>query len=284
MTQSTKDAIRERRAARGRGDILGALRAERGEPAPPPPPKRRTRKSPPPPKCGTIGGYKHHRKEGEPPCTDCQAAHDKAQQSAYAPRTAPRQPAKHGTPGGYQRHLKRGETPCPDCRAANRARKTAENRRKGIKPRPPLQPCGTYAAYARHLRNREPPCTDCRAAAHEYRRGRYAHSRTTENLNGKEPAQCGTISGAHRHRRLGEPVCEDCRRAANEYQRRNYYKRQGRKETGTDKGPRQPPKPCGTSAGAKRHYKNGEPPCTDCREARNAERRARYAAKRAAAQ
>lgn len=41
-----------------------------------------------------------------------------------------------------------------------------------------------------------------------------------------------------------------------------------------------PPVPCGTVSGFRRHYTNGEEPCRVCRDARNADQRARRAARR----
>ena len=44
-------------------------------------------------------------------------------------------------------------------------RQMAYRRRLGIKPKPPLKPCGTLAAYQRHRRKDEPICDLCREAA-----------------------------------------------------------------------------------------------------------------------
>lgn len=39
---------------------------------------------------------------------------------------------------------------------------------------------------------------------------------------------------------------------------------------------RRKPEPCGTPAAHKRHRRNGEEPCADCRRAYNADQRRRY--------
>lgn len=46
---------------------------------------------------------------------------------------------------------------------------------------------------------------------------------------------------------------------------------------------RKGPAPCGTAAAFLRHKAHGERPCEECREAWNAEKRRRYAARKAAA-
>lgn len=59
------------------------------------------------------------------------------------------------------------------------------------------------------------------------------------------------------------------------------YQRRWRAKHGSSTGrPGRPPAPCGTAAAAKRHMRHGETVDDACREAYNAEQRARYAARK----
>lgn len=77
-----------------------------------------------PGECGTLRGYRWHRKAHEPQCQACKDAQAADVRSRYGKATGTkpgRTLAPCGTPAAYQRHLAHGEEPCPECRAANLA-------------------------------------------------------------------------------------------------------------------------------------------------------------------
>ena len=75
-----------------------------------------------PPKCGTRGGYRRHKRQGEDPCEDCiQALHAYQESERRKKGQKPFRPAVCGTLGGYGRHARNGEEPCDDCKEAKSA-------------------------------------------------------------------------------------------------------------------------------------------------------------------
>lgn len=93
--------------------------------------------------CGTMTGYRRHRRNGEDACPECTTAaraewfaQDEARRQAKgAPRATRRTKAACGTRSGYMRHRRLGETACGPCKAANNHRvKTANAARSSIHP------------------------------------------------------------------------------------------------------------------------------------------------------
>lgn len=77
-----------------------------------------------PGECGTLRGYRWHRKAAEPQCQPCKDAQAADVRSRYGKATGTkpgRVLAPCGTPAAYQRHLTHGEEPCDECRAGNLA-------------------------------------------------------------------------------------------------------------------------------------------------------------------
>lgn len=75
------------------------------------------------PKCGTMAGYRAHRRRGEAQCAECLAARRRYRLELKARKVAGvvvshKPPAKCGTLAGYFRHRDNGEDTCPDCRRA----------------------------------------------------------------------------------------------------------------------------------------------------------------------
>ena len=80
--------------------------------------------------CGTISGYKRHKRDGEPACAACLAAsreESRRRRGNYADDT----PIDHGTPRGYRQHRNRGIDACDECRKAWAAHQRATYRTKG---------------------------------------------------------------------------------------------------------------------------------------------------------
>jgi hypothetical protein len=77
-----------------------------------------------PGECGTIRGYRWHRKAGEPTCQACRNAHAEDRRARHGKATGT-QPGRAmqpcGTPAAYARHLQHAEEPCDECRAAHAA-------------------------------------------------------------------------------------------------------------------------------------------------------------------
>jgi len=73
-----------------------------------------------PGECGTIRGYRWHRKAGEPTCQECRDVMAAYRRSRYG-QAAARRPdvAACGTPAAYSRHLQHSEEPCEACRTAH---------------------------------------------------------------------------------------------------------------------------------------------------------------------
>lgn len=87
-----------------------------------------------PGECGTIRGYRWHRKAGEPTCDECRAVLAAYRRSRYGKAAArPRaEVAPCGTPAAYSRHRMHGEEPCEACRAAHAAYTAADNKARRI--------------------------------------------------------------------------------------------------------------------------------------------------------
>ena len=83
----------------------------------------------------------------------------------------------------------------------------------------------------------------------------------------KARLMCGTASGYNRHRRKKEKACQPCVAANREANRKKDAQRRAKKRAEKE-GRVKVLKPCGTSAAAKRHQRNGEPLCDACQEAR----------------
>jgi hypothetical protein len=79
---------------------------------------------------------------------------------------------------------------------------------------------------------------------------------------------CGTIGAAFRHWKNREPLCEPCKEARRAYDRE--YKRKRRELNPPPPKPRKNQAKCGTHSGAMRHYKQREPLCEPCKEAKRA--------------
>lgn len=76
--------------------------------------------------CGTVRGFRVHRRRGEEPCPRCQSAHE---ESVTADRLR-RLGVEHGLGGttrGYWLHWRLGEDACRPCKTAQ-ARKSADRR------------------------------------------------------------------------------------------------------------------------------------------------------------
>lgn len=89
--------------------------------------------------CGTERGYANHKRQQEPACPACQAAHDEAVE-ANRRRILAREHAAGGSIRGYWMHRRLGEEACVPCRRAcarlsqerrDRARAAAERARGG---------------------------------------------------------------------------------------------------------------------------------------------------------
>jgi len=146
--------------------------------------------------------------------------------------------------------------------------------------------CGTQRGVEEHIRDGD----DCRVCKEWLKNGA-----TSTGPNGQQTpaakrvkaspatprkvAECGTNGAYQRHRRNGETPCEPCVEARRVYNREK--KRIEREKAGVK--PRQIlPREHGTLRGYRQHKSLGEPKCDPCKEAHNADERARRA-KRAAA-
>ena len=154
-----------------------------------------------------------------------------------------------GTKSGYARHLRVGEPPCDECKTAtyeeNRERGKRKRREQGIMPHPDLRSM--------------PPGRACEAPSAKYPDGRK-----------------GSDAGYQRHRAVGEPPCEECLAAAREYNRKRLTRKRRAKGIGPKPNTRgmtwghaceAEPSAKGTSAGASRHRRKGEPVCKECKQA-----------------
>lgn len=88
-----------------------------------------------PGECGTLRGYRWHRKAGEPTCQACKdaVAADRRARAGQAKGTHPNRVLRPcGTPAAYSRHVQHGEEPCEPCREAMRAYKAADHEARRI--------------------------------------------------------------------------------------------------------------------------------------------------------
>ncbi|WP_326730260.1 WhiB family transcriptional regulator [Streptomyces phaeochromogenes] len=76
--------------------------------------------------CGTVGGFRKHRRRGEEPCAPCLHAHE-ASVTADRLRRLGVEHGLGGTTRGYWLHWRLGEEACRPCKTAQ-ARKSADRR------------------------------------------------------------------------------------------------------------------------------------------------------------
>lgn len=173
--------------------------------------------------CGTVPGYRRHKRRKEESCQPCRGAmraDQKLRESARKEPNAPKPPRRPrspsskplspcGTPAARQRHILNGEKPCDPCRVAyNEQSRVNYRKRKGIVTEPFV--CGTARAYEHHRHQGEPACQPCLDAKAEHSRSQYV--RKTEPL---PPAECGTTRGYRKHITDKTPTCKPCRDAYN---------------------------------------------------------------------
>ncbi len=89
---------------------------------------------------GTNAGWQAHKRRGEQPCVECEAAHHQDNrergrrriQAAQEGRPTDRRhrPIRHGTNAGWHAHKRHGEEPCPDCLEAHRRYDREGSRRR----------------------------------------------------------------------------------------------------------------------------------------------------------
>lgn len=76
------------------------------------------------PTCGTVSGYKRHRRHGQEACHACKEAKREQSRREYAaicakkPRPRDFLPDVCGTYAGYRRHYRHGVAACPACLTA----------------------------------------------------------------------------------------------------------------------------------------------------------------------
>ena len=87
-------------------------------------------------RCGTVGGYRRHRRNNEPPCGDCRAA-KRRESREYRERRGAKEylPVQCGTWAGYHKHWRDGTDACEECMEAMRhtTRNTHKTRRYWFK-------------------------------------------------------------------------------------------------------------------------------------------------------
>ena len=111
------------------------------------------------------------RRQNDPPCDDCLAAHRAYVESRRGPKK-PLKPIEHGTERGYNAHMRRRIDPCDKCKTAHSlytSLKKHTRRQREAKANPEKRKWqtikhGTPAGYAAHRRRKEDPCTACRKA------------------------------------------------------------------------------------------------------------------------
>lgn len=88
-----------------------------------------------PGECGTVRGYRWHRKAGEPTCQACRSAIAAYARTRHGKATGT-QPgrvlAPCGTDAAYKRHRQHNEEPCGPCKAAHSALTNADNKARRI--------------------------------------------------------------------------------------------------------------------------------------------------------
>lgn len=199
----------------------------------------------PPVECGTERGYVKHKRQPEPACGSCQAAHDALLAAGRQERAAAQATAK-------------ALLPAPVLREPRPARAWT--------PKAPreLEPCGTPAARAMHLKRKEPVCEPCRLAYNAD--ARKLHAKRTAPMD-RSHIVCGTVEGYGRHTWLKTPACQPCLDAKAAASRASYVR----------KTEPLPPAECGTTRGYRKHTTDKTSYCQPCRAAynqRRAERRA----------
>lgn len=155
-----------------------------------------------------------------------------------------------------------------------------------------LQPCGTVSAHQWHRNHRERPCDPCREAVRRY--GRQRRREQNRERPPRPVPECGTLSAYRRHLRRKEPTCAPCKAAQAETNRawvnRNRMTIGGRSDSVELRHPtpqhlRDPALAhCGTPAARNWHYRHGERPCEDCRQAYNTHQNARRRSRRSASE
>jgi hypothetical protein len=95
-----------------------------------------------------------------------------------------------------------------------------------------------------------------------------------------KPIDHGTASGFHQHYRRGSDACQPCLDAYAEYSARRRRAQKNKPATATPE--RVAAIHHGTVRGYRQHQRMNHPPCQPCRDARNADKRARRNQKKAA--
>uniref|UniRef100_UPI003555DCAD WhiB family transcriptional regulator n=1 Tax=Streptomyces halstedii TaxID=1944 RepID=UPI003555DCAD len=159
-----------------------------------------------PKRCGTVSGYRLHRRRGEKACGPCREAKNGVTREQRKPVC--------GTRKGYRAHRSRGEEACAECRQANADRRlrntgTALQHTPGSAETPKRTArCGTNSGYHAHRRQGTPPCEECRTA--HTAAGQKQRQASVTNRPPTTGEDCGTASGHRAHLARNEAPCQLC--------------------------------------------------------------------------